>query len=232
MSKKWIAVGFAILALLTMVGCGRIANPAGALFNNANWRALDKAPDQHKGASVDVVGQVDLQASRDSEGILNWGIRIGLGDGHGVYAFCNTTSSLDESLLASKNWIRVRGTVMGGAPTSDWTHILIFAQTIEQAQSQWVTVATLNGNGNKRGKAFTLSGTQARLTYTVSGDMPTLLVYLIARGESLGASAGLPEVSVDRAGSGSAMVANTGGDYYLDVSSFGCTWRLTVEEQR
>ena len=76
-----------------------------------------------------------------------------------------------------------------------------------------------------------VSGRQARLTYTVSGDMPTLMVYLIAKGESLGASAGLPEVSVDRAGSGSAMVANTGGDYYLDVSSFGCSWRLTFEEQ-
>ena len=137
MSKKWIAVGFAMLALLAVGGCGKVANPAGALFNNANWRALDKAPDQHKGASVDVVGQVDLQASRDSEGILNWGIRIGLADGHSVYAFCNTTSSLDESLLASKNWIRVRGTVMGGAPTSDWTHILIYAETVEQAQPQW-----------------------------------------------------------------------------------------------
>ena len=232
MSKKWIAVGFAMLVLLAVGGCGKVANPAGALFNNANWRALDKAPDQHKGASVDVVGQVDLQASRDSEGILNWGIRIGLADGHSVYAFCNTTSSLDESLLASKNWIRVRGTVMGGAPTSDWTHILIYAETVEQAQPQWVTVATLSGDTDKRGKPFTLSGRQERLTYTVSGDMPTLMVYLIAKGESLGASAGLPEVSVDRAGSGSAMVANTGGDYYLDVSSFGCGWQLTVEEQR
>ena len=232
MSKKWIVVGFAMLALLAVVGCGKVANPAGALFNNANWRALDKAPDQHKGASVDVVGQVDLQASRDSEGILNWGIRIGLGDGHSVYAFCNTTSSLDGSLLVSKNWIRVRGTVMGGAPTSDWTHILIYAETVEQAQPEWVTVATLSGDANKRGKPFTLSGTQPRLTYQVTGDMPTFLVYLLAKGNNLGAGAGLPDATADQAGSGSSMPAKTGGDYYLDVSSFGCSWQVTVEEQR
>ena len=62
--------------------------------------------------------------------------------------------------------------------------------------------------------------------------MPMLAVYVVAKGQSLADQGGFPEVSPDKAGSGSTMLQEDPGSYYLDVSAANCSWSVVVMEKR
>lgn len=101
---------------------------------------------------------------------------------------------------------------------------------------RWVTVAKLAGSGNKRGPAFHLGDSDARLIYqardTSGIGAISLAVYIIPKGDSLERSGGFPEIMADEAGKDSTQLAKDPGDYYLDIQGANAKWSVAVQQKR
>jgi|GEM_PF-2469704 len=105
--------------------------------------------------------------------------------------------------------------------------------TDPSAPKQWTKVTELSGSTDKRGELFTLTGGQARLTYSVNGDtMPVCSIYVMKAGTSLESDGGFPEVSVMENKSDSTMLVKSAGQYYLDVKAASANWTVTIEEYK
>ena len=100
-------------------------------------------------------------------------------------------------------------------------------------QKTWQTVATFNGNANRRSESFTLTGGEQKLSYNVTGgDMVLCAIYVVPKGTSLESEGGFAEVDLDQAGPGDTQLVKDPGEYYLDVSSANCQWTVTIQELR
>lgn len=95
----------------------------------------------------------------------------------------------------------------------------------------WHKIIRLAGATAKRSPVFPLGRCDKRLTWTLKGDQSVLTVYLVKAGHSLQEEGGFPEVSPDTPGTGSTMLANPPGRYYLDVTSANGSWAVQVAEQ-
>lgn len=130
---------------------------------------------------------------------------------------------IGEILSANVDWDQYNRTVLiSTTPTT----------TQPTTPKQWVTVATLSGSTEKRGTPFNLTGAQARLTYTVNGDMPFCAIYVMKDGTTLENDGGFPEVTVTDNKGDSTMLVKDAGTYYIDVNAVNCSWTVTIEEYK
>jgi hypothetical protein len=104
--------------------------------------------------------------------------------------------------------------------------------TTTEKEKVWAEVVTLSSNGDKRSSSFTLTGADARLRYTVKGEMVIVGIYVMEKGTSLQEQGGFPEVMLSEAGSDETYLQKSAGEYYLDVSAANCSWTVTIEELR
>lgn len=100
------------------------------------------------------------------------------------------------------------------------------------APKAWTEITSLSGNGNKKGQLFTLTGNQARIKYSLSGDMCMLAVYVVDEGSDIMENGGFPEVTQDEAGSGETILHGKRGNFYLNVMGANGDWKVVVEEMR
>jgi len=103
----------------------------------------------------------------------------------------------------------------------------------QKAEPKWRTVAKLKGSGDKRGQTFKLHGDEAKLNYSVKGDVsPIFAVYIMAEGTSLQDEGGLPEAMVTENEKDTTFLVKDAGRYYIEVMSANCNWTVTVREKR
>ncbi len=95
----------------------------------------------------------------------------------------------------------------------------------------WSEVAVLRGSNNKRSELFLVSKKRIRLSYTVSGNNPAFVVYVLPDGKSLDKDGGFPEVDVSKQSIDSTFLVLDPGRYYLDVKAANCDWDVSIEEQ-
>ena len=104
-------------------------------------------------------------------------------------------------------------------------------QAAAPAEKNWTIVSQLSGTGDKKGPVFTLTGAEARVRYSVKGEMAMLAVYVLEAGTDLMQTGGMPEVMETAAGSGESSIHGKRGEYYLNVSGMG-NWQVWLEELR
>jgi len=104
------------------------------------------------------------------------------------------------------------------------------ASTPAPAPKTWQQVFQFSGNSEKRSESFALTGAQARLKYTVTGDQAYVSIYLMKDGTSLDQDGGFPEVTVTQPGSDETQIVKPAGSYYLEVHAANANWTATVEE--
>ena len=101
---------------------------------------------------------------------------------------------------------------------------------------RWTKVISVSGSSDKRTDVFTLHGGKTRLTYkfTDTSGFGSIVgaIYVVAEGESLAKSGGIPEVTVSEPGSDSTFLAKDAGRYYLDISAANARWTVTIQEYR
>lgn len=101
-------------------------------------------------------------------------------------------------------------------------------------EKKWTTVATLKGKANKRSKVFKLTGAdETRLKYSVKGGSSVVCgIYVVPKGTDLKTDGGIPEVMVSDAGKDTTYLSSPEGEYFLEVTSANCSWKVTIEEKR
>lgn len=101
------------------------------------------------------------------------------------------------------------------------------------APGTWTQVTTLSGTGPSRGGVFELTGREARLRYTLQGDAnSTLTVYVVPEGRTVEPGSDAPVVNQQGQAESETRLQKGAGRYYLDVSSSGGSWTVTIEELR
>ena len=104
---------------------------------------------------------------------------------------------------------------------------------VAPAAPKWTQVAKMSGSASKRGASFHLDGSDARMTYKVTGGDPIVCgFYVVEKGKSIQKDGGFPETMISEAGKDTTMLSKGAGDYYLDVTSANCKWTVTIEELR
>lgn len=99
-----------LVVALALSGCGGEDNPgAGEHFNAANWSQLASEPEQHKGATAEIIGRVFTEPERDDEETF-WQMWA-----KPKASEWNTVVEIRDPGFEIKNgdYVRVRGTVTG-----------------------------------------------------------------------------------------------------------------------
>ncbi len=144
-----------------------------------------------------------------------------------VVATTPTTSAPTTTTQPTSTTITLATTTTAKATTTTAK-----ATTTTEKEKVWTKVVTLSGNADKRSSSFTLTGADARLRYTVKGEMVLAAIYVMEKGTSLEESGGFPEVTANVAGSDETYLQKSAGEYYLDVTAANCSWTVTIEELR
>ena len=95
-------------------------------------------------------------------------------------------------------------------------------------------VIDLEGNSNKRSQLFYLNGGTQALGYIVVGDMfPVCSIYVLEEGVDLMRDGGFPEVMVTENVEEVELtyMYKSAGNYYVEVDSANCNWRLRIVEE-
>ena len=104
---------------------------------------------------------------------------------------------------------------------------------VAPAAPKWTQVAKMSGSASKRGPSFHLGGSDARMTYEVTGGDPLVCgFYVVEKGKSIQKDGGFPETMISEASKDTTMLSKGAGDYYIDVTSANCKWTVTIEELR
>lgn len=99
------------------------------------------------------------------------------------------------------------------------------------AAPQWVEVASLDGNTNKRGDIFNLpEADDIRMRWLSDGGF--FAVYVMKKGDNLEEQGGIPETTCTEQCADETRLAKSEGEYYLDVKSSSGTWRVVIEVMR
>jgi len=137
----------------------RAAHPSGAVFNEENWGELETAPDDHKGASVDVVAKLRdeamLATADDGHVFWTWTVWIGhedeswartsLGLPPDFIAVCCTNPDPEgDSPLGSSVWVHLGGVVLGASDGEFGPRgsALVYVDSVEPSSPATTTTLT------------------------------------------------------------------------------------------
>lgn len=107
-------------------------------------------------------------------------------------------------------------------------------QQEEESESEWTEIYTFRGNGIKKSQTFELTGREARLKYSYSGEsgmgMGMFAIYIVDEGLDIMEDGGIPEVMTSAENEESeSSIHKRAGRYYLNIQAAG-NWIVTVEE--
>ena len=137
----------------------RAAHPSDAVFNAENWGELETAPDDHKGASVDVVAKLRdeamLATADDGHVFWTWTVWIGhedeswartsLGLPPDFIAVCCTNPDPEgDSPLGSSAWVHLGGVVLGASDGEFGPRgsALVYVDSVEPSSPATTTTLT------------------------------------------------------------------------------------------
>jgi hypothetical protein len=113
-ARRVALIASAVVALTAGCGGSDLQNSAGSahrgeFFDRSNWDSLQSDPDDHKGASVDIVGQLLGAPERDEKGTY-WQMLSGSDEFE-----LNAIVALPDPdfQIGSGDYVRVQGTVIG-----------------------------------------------------------------------------------------------------------------------
>jgi len=101
-------------------------------------------------------------------------------------------------------------------------------------QLAWQNVINFSGASGKKSQTFYLGSGQKKMLYNITGD-PTYAacsIYIVAEGDSLERSGGIPEIMAATAEGGETVLVQSPGNYYLDINAANCTWEVTIQEMK
>lgn len=100
-------------------------------------------------------------------------------------------------------------------------------------KQHWVHLATIKGSGTKSSDTIVTKGGKIRLIYTFKGATSVGgYVYFLDEGTDLQKDGGIPDVTVDKAGTDQTVLRKSAGKYYLDVMSANASYTIKVAELR
>jgi hypothetical protein len=136
------------------------------------------------------------------------------------------------SIACDGNSEKINNTTGSNTTTIDTT-AKSFEETTEVKKEPRVVI-DLEGNSNKRSQLFHLNGGTQALGYIVVGNtFPMCSIYVLEEGVDLNRDGGFPEVMVTENVKEVELtyMYKTAGNYYVEVSSANCNWKLRIVEE-
>jgi len=151
--------------------------------------------------------------------------------GVGIGAATKKDKTTNVSASAVTTTTAVKAPAVTPAPTTKAAPSTTVAPTTTTTAARTQQeVVTAGGTANKRTDTFHLTGSHTTLAY----DFPqngAFVVYVVPAGHSVEKDGGFPEVDCFDPCKDTTQLAQSAGDYYLDVRA-SAPWSVTVTELR